>query len=736
MKKATGKTIIKSKKAVIIFSMIAAVFLVSFLLLRFTPYSQLDSFLNQTYSTRIYDRNDQLLQILPVNDGLRREWTSLKEIPEEVQAIFLQAEDKRFFVHQGIDFVSTVAALFQNLKYRRTVRGASTITMQLVKIIDSKNGLQNKSTFAKKISDAINALRLESRLSKKQILELYLNTVPFGTNIEGVTSAARSFFGKSLTELTTDQIKCLSVIPRRPGYYNPVLNPKACAERAGVSLEVAESAEFYEYPFYFPHYIEYVKSSYSDLPFDLELTVDLRLQNKCEDFLRTAMIEASDARIANGSVVVLDNFSGEILAWVGNNNWYDSEHHGQLDGVITKNQPGSSMKPFLYALALDERDSTGKPQYLPSSIIADIPREFGTERLYIPANFNNRFNGPVRFRIALASSLNIPAVSLLDQVGVDKYLDKLFELGFDSLKYGGKEADLGLSLGAGEVTLQELVKGFSVFVRDGKDFDGNQIYSIDTARLICSILSDSAARALGFGYTQSFQTDYPSIFKTGTANQYQNIVALGATKEYTVGVWMGNFEGQTVVGKTGSSLPARVAKQILDLLEENKPIENLKFPEPEHWHKQRICPVSGMKASKNCISSVMEYVYDDMQLDVCNWHKNSEESGIYTVYPPEYQKWVIQNNIDVKLDYNAMPLKIESPNNGALFYYSGRKSEKQAIQVDVTGGSEEQLSVYYDDEFYNSVQRPFIFLLPVERGKHQLVVICGNNSESIEFEVR
>ena len=279
--------------------------------------------------------------------------------------------------------------------------------------------------------------------------------------------------------------------------------------------------------------------------------------------MNDALLEAQKSRISNASILVIDNKTGEPIVWAGNAQFFDEDHSGQSDGVLVRNQPGSSMKPFLYALALETDDEHGNPLFSPGTILADIPQEFGDEKLYIPSNFNNRYNGPVRFRVALASSLNVPAVYLLNTIGVDNYLNKLFELGFDSLKKSGKEADLGLALGAGEVSLKELVTAFAVFPRDGKDFNNRQIYHSDTARIICSILSDKAARALGFGYSQTFQTDYPAIFKTGTSNQYQDIVALGATKQYTVGVWMGNFSGQTVVGKTGSSLPAWVAKNFL-----------------------------------------------------------------------------------------------------------------------------------------------------------------------------
>ncbi len=734
--------------------------IIIYLFLRFSPYPALSKFKNQNYSTRIYDCNGKFIQILPLENGLRREWTSLKEIPDDVIRTFIRAEDKRFYFHFGVDFFAVSKAIFQNLRAKKNVRGASTITMQLVKII---SGSTKSRTFSQKISDIFNAFRLEARLSKNQILELYLNSVPFGMNVEGITSAARSFYGKELTELSLDEIKCLSVIPRRPSAFNPITNPESCANEAKVPLEATQNAHAYEYPFFMPHYVNYLKrqiassstrntrglSPNENLPTDIFTKTDLNLQFYAEKLLQNALLQASSSRISNGAILVIKNDDCSVLCWVGSENWFDNQNGGKNDGVLTKNQMGSSMKPFLYALALDTNDQNGNPLYYPSKILADIPTEFGNSNLYIPLNFNNHFNGPVRLRVALASSLNVPAVSVLNDLSVESYLKKLSDLGFESLKKDGKKADLGLALGAGEVCLAELVPAFSVFVRDGKysplNFTGYeelkndkilQIYSQDTARIITSILSDKASRVLGFGYSQTFETKYPSIFKTGTANQYQNIVALGATKNYTVGVWMGNFSGETVVGKTGSSLPAYVAKNILDYLEKNQTSAN--FSEPENWSKRKICSLSGMLAGENCPSSIYEYVKNGMSQKNCSWHEKIGDS-IIIKYPSEYQSWVLQNKIPLQpsqIDYNSSILKILTPQNNTIFYYSEQNAKNQTIPVEVVGGNSNVLNIKYDDDFYKTIPRPFKFYLPIERGNHTLEIECANETKKINFVVK
>ncbi len=729
------------------------------LFLRYSAYPQFDELQQQQYSIRIYDRDGEIIQITSLEDGMRREYTPLQDIPLEVQKIFILSEDRRFYLHNGVDYFAALNALSQNYSSKRIVRGASTISMQLAKICEADSEL----TFRRKLSNMYNAYRIEARLSKKKILELYLNSVPFGMNTCGVTSAARSFFGKELKELSTEEILCLSVIPRRPASYNPVNNPKECAEMAALIAEktnyincdfeqiyaVAQTAFNYHYPFYMPHYISWLKKSQPELfqNYELHLPCSLKVQRESESFLRDALEQATNSRIYNGALLLLDNNDGSVLAWIGNADWFDSKNSGQIDGVLTKNQPGSSMKPFLYALAFDTLDDNGKPLYYPSKIIPDIPQEFGNTNIYIPGNFNNRFNGPVRTRIALASSLNIPAVTILNDIGVDAYLQKLYELGFESLRKNGKEADLGLALGAGEVSLYELTRAFSIFVRDGKDFSGNQIYSPDTARLICSILSDKGARSLGFGYSQTFQTDYPSIFKTGTSNQYQNITALGATNNYTIGVWMGNFKGQTVIGKTGSSLPAWVAKSTLDYLEKNnswvdKNASSASFKEPEGWTKKKICSLSGLAATDDCPASVYEYVKNDFDLPECTWHKHigtgkgNSSNEIQVTYPAEYQQWVRQNKISTVINYNSSPLELLTPKNGSVFFASNVKAIEQAIPVELIGGSTDVLSYTYDKHPPQTVSRPFVFKLPVEKGKHKCTFVCGEEKVTVEFVVK
>lgn len=744
-----------------IFGVAVFILVVFFFAIHFSPYKDLKKFLSQPVSTRVYDKNGELLQILSLDEGLRREFVPLEKMPEHLAEIFIATEDRRFYKHHGVDIGAIFRATFQNIRERRTVSGASTITMQLARIISPSP----RRSIVAKISESWNALRLESRLSKKQILELYLNNVPFGFNSAGVATGSRTFFGTPIERLSTAQIFCLAVIPRRPSYYNPLENPEACAAVAyevyhsmGTTdkidspksdfLAAAHSAKSFRYPFEMPHYIRWLSSQNIGLyksP-EMHLSVSLSLQREAESLLAQRVSQYSSYRLTNGAVLVIDNRTAQILAWVGSADFSNPANSGQVDGVLAAVQPGSSMKPFLYATALEHG-------FFPNTILPDVPLEFGFDELYMPQNFNNRFNGPVRFRVALASSLNIPAVYLLNEIGMETYLNKLRKLQFHSLE--GSNTGLSLALGGGAVSLFELVQAFSVFPRDGifvpitpmpapvvsqvdtmqitnatqTTQQPTQIYERDTARIICDILSDRDARAIGFGYAQTFVTPFPSMFKTGTANQFQNITALGATPHYTVGVWMGNFSGETVIGQTGSSIPAFIVRAILMRLQ-NGGQESPSFQKPSQYTREKICALSGMKANKYCTGTSTEYI--SAHDEICTWHT---AGGI--IYPAEYAQWFRLRNRSGYINDSSSSFQIVSPKNGSVFFYDASLvGKKQNIVIEAVGGNSDVAAVSVDGKTSFTINRPFSFQIPLERGEHLIEIFCGNEAATLQFSVK
>jgi penicillin-binding protein 1C len=741
------------------------------LVLRFSPYPDLKNFMTRPNSVRYYDRSGLLLQITPLSEGLRREKPA--EFPEQVKDVFVFAEDRRFYRHFGIDGISMIRALYQNIAHRRRVSGASTITMQLARII-SDNGQSGAArhsrkyqTILRKTGEMLNALRLEARLSKEQILELYLLSLPFGFNTEGVASAARTFFASDISMLSPAQIFCLAVIPRRPGMYNPLENPDACIAAA---LELHErfvraeklsknqplftplltqindddwkyvsfSARRFEYPIELPHLLRNINSS--NTKDEVYLSIDLSLQHYLENAIAVNVTRYYSSRLTNGSCIVIDNETGEILAWVGSADFFNTADAGQVDGVLALNQPGSSMKPFLYAMALENG-------FKPTSVIADIQMTYGESEIYIPRNFNERYNGPMLLRAALASSLNIPAVYLLYRLSVRNYTDLLLSLGFDSLESSAEDAGLGLALGNAPVSLLELVRAFSVFPRDGvflpltwelqtaekqEDEPQKRIFSADTSRIICSFLSDSNARVLAFGFSRNFRTSFPAIFKTGTANQYQSIVALGATQKYTVGVWMGNFTGETVIGKTGSSIPAAIVRDTLVLLEERHGIYIPDFPAPEHWQLKRVCALSGMTPTDACLSVINEYVKSGDNDMFCTWHQIVNGRSV-TVFPAEYQSWFAGAQRQGAIDYASRPLEIVSP-RGGFVYLTNPGIGMDDIPVEIIGGENDESLVTHNGNVIR-VKRPFVFYLPRITGINTLSVRNGNEEQTVVFTV-
>ena len=345
------------------------------ILLWLLPCAALKQFMQRENSTRFYDRNGVLLQVRPLEEGLRREYYPLKDIPEAIGKAFIAAEDKNFYLHPGVDFFSIVRAFMQNRRAGHTVSGASTITMQLVRLIYPRTG---RATVRTKFVEMLRAFRIEAKLSKHKILELYLNNLPFGFQVEGIGSAARAFYGVTPDKLTDEQIARLALIPRRPVQYAP--------------------EKTFVYPNLCPHFIRHVEDEYRTqgkrLPDALTLSIDSALVTETEKNIQKKISEFKDSRIHNGAALALDNLTGEILVWAGNASFDDSAHSGQIDGVLVQNQPGSSMKPFLYALALEHGFS-------PADSLPDIPQDFGSFGVYVPLNFNNCYNGPVRFRVAL-----------------------------------------------------------------------------------------------------------------------------------------------------------------------------------------------------------------------------------------------------------------------------------------------------------------------------------------------
>ncbi len=771
----------------------APALLLSGWLLLHLPYPALDAFLASPYSLEIQDRKGIPLQVLTLDQGMRREYAPLSSLPPFLVDTFLRSEDARFYLHPGVDPASMIRAAFQYVVSGSILSGASTVTMQLARMVSPADSA-SAAGIGGKLREALNAMRIEAHLSKRRILELWLNSIPFGANARGVVSAAKTYFGAGPREISPADALLLAVIPRSPELYSPVDHPDAAAKAAEklaerLKMSVAPSqierearssagrAASYRRPFELPHFIAEITPLISasrlaaGTPF--RTTIDLETQHALEASLTARVAGAAANRITNGAGLVVDNRSGEILAWAGSTDFFDTVHSGQVDGVLIRRQPGSAIKPYLYALALEKG-------FTPATVLPDIPTQFGSSEVYIPENFNRRFNGPVRLRTALASSLNVPAVYTLQRIGVANFETKLRALGFVSLEGQTRNVGSGLALGNAEVTLYELVRAFSVFPRDGRtltyrwsadyartggvDSGGTaagtspdiltgragetgvalspdrQVFTPTAAGLIRDILSDQVGRVTGFGTRSVLNTPYQAMFKTGTSNQFNNIWAVGATARYTVGAWMGNFSGSTVIGKPGSSLPAAVVVEMLSLLSRGDGSAREQFPPIRGVHRVEICALSGGRATSSCTATVSEYFPDGVDPPPCTWHRGP---GLPVWYPPIFQRWAERR------DYNFLPgtpgsatpaagmLALVHPPDGSVFYYDPTAgADEQAIRVEAISPSDLPISVSVNGAFMAEGESPLQVMVPLHRGAFTVTGVQGDNRATVRYTVR
>ena len=582
-------------------------------------------------SLRITDRNGLLLREILSAEGGRCRWVGLDEVsPALIQAV-LVSEDRDFFLHGGIRIPSVVRALGQNVRRKRIVSGASTITQQVIRNIERR-----PRTLISKILEAWRAVRLEHTLGKEEILVQYLNRVPYGNRAFGVEAASRLYFNKPCSQLGPAEAAFLAGIPRSPSTTNPYRNPAAALKKqkdilaamAGLGFltpqeyDRASREELRLCPeadkFKAPHFCDFLlgapdpRNDFGDG--EVRTSLDLAYQNKAEILLARHIRSLREKGISNGSLIVLDNASGDILAMVGSQDYFDDRADGQVNGALALRQPGSALKPFTYALAL-ERGLTA------ASVIEDVPNVFPTiDGNYEPQNYDRKYHGPTRMRSALASSYNVPAVAVLESLGPDLLYRRLKALGFAGLREPPGFYGLGLTLGNGEVTLLELVRAYAALARGGRYrsertvlrvFDGEgrerpikvtneetPVFSPQTAYIITDILADGDARIPSFGYRSPLSLPFPCAAKTGTSKDYRDNWTVGYTPSITVGVWVGNFDGTPMHDVSGISGCGPLFRDLM-LLVGGKETPKA-FDEPPGLVRRSICPLSGALAGNSC----------------------------------------------------------------------------------------------------------------------------------------
>jgi len=539
----------------------------------------------------LLDRQGVVIQTTRVDSSVRRlAWLPLGEMSPALLVAIVLSEDRRFWEHSGIDWAAAATSAWANLFNTRT-RGASTLTMQLAGLIEG--GLARPAagrSVAQKLAQAVTASRLEASWKKSEILEAYLNSVPFRGEIVGIDALAQTLFAKHASGLDSQEAAIAAALVRSPNAKPAAVAERACGvlrlqhlECAGVfGLTQASLARRGGVPLgeqLAPHFARHVVDPLG--PAAQKSTLDASLQRFATSTLRRQLAELSGRNVEDGAVVVLDNASGEVRAWVGSSG--DLSGAAQVDGVLARRQPGSTLKPFVYELAFEKRLIT------PATLIDDSPAQIATVAgLYLPQDYDHAWKGFVSARTALGASLNVPAVRVSAMLGPDALYERLQSLGF-ALPESAGWYGASLALGSGDVTLLALTNAYRTLANGGvfappvlragggasrpvRIADAAAVY------LVTDILADNNARVRTFGLANLLQTRGFAAVKTGTSKDMRDNWCVGFTDRYTIGVWVGNASGEAMHSVSGVSGAAPVWHALASALQAGGPSKPPRTP--------------------------------------------------------------------------------------------------------------------------------------------------------------
>ena len=599
---------------------------------------------DQIVTTRIMSRNGEVL--FRIYEDENRTLVKLDDIPQHLIDATIAIEDQDFYYHRGFSVQGIVRAAIANSQGKNIQQGGSTITQQLVK----NRLLSPERTLQRKLRELIISVLVEIKFSKDEILEMYFNQVPYGGSIYGIEEAAQRYFGKSVTQLSLAESTLLAGLPAAPSVYSPFgAAPELAKYRQQevlrrmvddeyLSQEQADAAYNQSLAFQHdiiditaPHFVFYIKKLLAEQygeeavnqgGLEVTTTLDLELQQAAQKIVTDEVSRLAPLRVNNGAALVTNPQTGEILAMVGSKDYFDFEHDGQVNVTLRPRQPGSSIKPLTYSIALEQGRS-------PSSIIDDSPITYQSAGSppYSPKNYDGKFHGKVTLREALASSYNVPAVKTLAEIGVSTMLDRAEVMGIDTWQ-DRRRFGLSLTLGGGEVRMVDMAELYSTFANYGqttplnpileiKNYRGETLYrntcvldnrgcpqnqTLDpvVAYQISDILADNTARTPAFGPRSVLYIPNQQVaVKTGTTNNLRDNWTIGYTTDYLTAVWVGNNNNlpmsYVASGITGASpIWNKIMRLLLD---EDQPHE---FPTPAGLVKVQICAATGTLPCDGC----------------------------------------------------------------------------------------------------------------------------------------
>jgi len=572
------------------------------------------------YSKTITNSKREIIYSFLTEDEKWRMFTELDEISPELKKAIIYKEDKYFYWHFGVNPVAIGRAFINNILKRKRTSGASTITMQVARLLNPK-----KRTYLNKLIEMFNAFQLEWKYSKAEILQLYLNLVPYGSNIEGVKSASVLYLGNPPNHLSLAEITALSIIPNRPTSLLPGKNNTLITKERNKWLKIFQKNKVFENqvikdalseefnakrrssPKIAPHFSYRMKNKFPKMN-NIHTSINIDFQKKVEEIAKNFIRTYGALNINNTSILVINNQTMEVLAYVGSNNFYDNENAGQVDGINSIRQPGSTLKPLLYALAIDKGNLT------PKTVVTDVPINYDG---YSPVNYNEKYNGYVTIEYALAQSLNVPAVKTLNKLGVETLTKKLIESNFKSIERQEKHLGLSVILGGCGVTLEELTTLYASFANKGKYKKINWLVDKDVnIEIQDTLISEKSAFMISEMMTNLERPDLPGFWentknlpkiawKTGTSYGRKDAWSIGFNNKYTVGVWVGNFSGEGVPDMTGSRNASPILFNVFKAIDSEHSKYWLK--KPKDLDIRIVCSETGLIPSENCKSEIFDY---------------------------------------------------------------------------------------------------------------------------------
>jgi penicillin-binding protein 1C len=614
-------------------------------------------------SSKIYDREGNLLYEVMDPHGGRRTYVPLDEISPHVVNATIATEDREYWLHPGFDPIALARAVYYVMTEREIVSGASTIPQQLARMVLLPEE-RFEQTAQRKVKEIVLAAELTRAYSKETILEIYLNELNYGNQAYGIQAAAETYFHVDAADLTLAQASFLAGLPQLPATYDPFGGGLEQAlsrqedvlglmvEDGHISSERAERAAAAMASYTFrppdvdidtaPHFVVYARriveerygpeALYRGAGLRIYTTLDPRLQVEAERTVQEGVAGLSGRNVSNGALVALDPATGHILAMVGSADFNDESIDGQVNVALRCRQPGSSIKPLTYAASFERG-------WTPATLFWDVRTEFpdGANPPYVPLNYDRRFHGPVLLRDALANSYNVPAVEALQFIGVDGLLEMTSRLGIESLTqpaavcpeypYDQRPSyGLALTLGGGEVKLLEMTGAFAAFSNDGvlvepspilriEDSRGNvlsdnsaptgrQVVSPEHAYLITNILADDQARCAAFRCPSVLELSRPAAAKTGTTDDYRDAWTIGYTPDLVTGVWVGNSDNSPMVEVPGSVGAGPIWHGFMEAALADRPVRD--FERPSGIIEQEICSDSGAQPTEYCPDRRME----------------------------------------------------------------------------------------------------------------------------------